>query len=415
MKNKKNIIVFFILILITVIMPNEVLAADKKTLANCKYTLDNDKLSKELLYKSHIEEGKLEKITLDVTVYDDGSIGKKSMYVYFNSTKKEVKVKDLESVVIAGAKQINFDYESKIFNKNGIFYKKYKEKNTCPDLAFYYYDQTSQQNLNIKVYDEGDTFDYGTGGQGTQVSAKVTQGESGTIAKKKYYCEDPRIKPVRDWGDGAKVKITTYEINGKKEFEIEWENNGVKEVRTGTSTNGAVLGPNGNEKIFAFDQKDIDLYWSDKCPKTEMYFLQESATHGITITSTRPKDVFQNGSYDWKDAADDNGFDQLVDITIEDSPMDCEGIFNFEEGGTGWIIQKILNYIRIIGPILVVILSSVDFIQAVFSSDEKAMKKAQSKLITRLICAIVLFLIPTLVNLALHLINGISDPNCGFY
>lgn len=107
--------------------------------------------------------------------------------------------------------------------------------------------------------------------------------------------------------------------------------------------------------------------------------------------------------------------DILAEIDIEDSLIECDGIFGFEEGNVGWLIQKILNYIRIIGPILVVVLSSVDFIQAVFSSDEKAMKKAQSKLTIRLICAIALFLIPTLVNLALHLINGISDPNCGFY
>ena len=39
----------------------------------------------------------------------------------------------------------------------------------------------------------------------------------------------------------------------------------------------------------------------------------------------------------------------------------------------------------------VVLLSAVDFVKAVFSSDDKAIKEAQSKLIIRLIAAIALF------------------------
>ena len=47
------------------------------------------------------------------------------------------------------------------------------------------------------------------------------------------------------------------------------------------------------------------------------------------------------------------------------------------------------------------------------SSDENVFKKAQSRLMIRLIAALALFLVPTLVQLLLGLINGISDPTCG--
>ena len=83
------------------------------------------------------------------------------------------------------------------------------------------------------------------------------------------------------------------------------------------------------------------------------------------------------------------------------------------EGKFGWILQKLLNYIKIAGPILVVLLSAVDFIKAMASSDENVFKKAQSRLMIRLIAALALFLVPTLVQLLLGLINGISDPTCG--
>ena len=83
------------------------------------------------------------------------------------------------------------------------------------------------------------------------------------------------------------------------------------------------------------------------------------------------------------------------------------------EGSFGWLLQKLLNYIKIAGPILVVLLSALDFIKAVASSAEDAFKKAQSRLTIRLIAALALFLVPTFVQLLLGLINGISNPTCG--
>lgn len=84
-----------------------------------------------------------------------------------------------------------------------------------------------------------------------------------------------------------------------------------------------------------------------------------------------------------------------------------------KEGSFGWLLQKLLNYIKIAGPILVVLLSALDFIKAVASSEEDAFKKAQSKLVIRLVAALALFLVPTFVELLLGLINGINDPTCG--
>ena len=83
------------------------------------------------------------------------------------------------------------------------------------------------------------------------------------------------------------------------------------------------------------------------------------------------------------------------------------------EGSFGWLLQKLLNYIKIAGPILVVLLSALDFIKAVASSEEDAFKKAQSRLVIRLVAALALFLVPTFVELLLGLINGINDPTCG--
>lgn len=79
-----------------------------------------------------------------------------------------------------------------------------------------------------------------------------------------------------------------------------------------------------------------------------------------------------------------------------------------KEDSVAWLINEIMNYIKVLGPILVVVLSSVDFIKVIIKSDDEAMAKAQKKLILRLILALLLFLIPTIVNAILG-IFGMSD------
>ena len=105
-----------------------------------------------------------------------------------------------------------------------------------------------------------------------------------------------------------------------------------------------------------------------------------------------------------------------VDIDGLNNELTCEKLFDTdEEGSVAWFLQRILDYIKILGPIAVVLLSAIDFIKAIFASDDDSVKKAQQKLTIRLACALALFLVPTLVELLLGLINGINDPNCGFH
>lgn len=108
----------------------------------------------------------------------------------------------------------------------------------------------------------------------------------------------------------------------------------------------------------------------------------------------------------WENDSDWEQLGEEVDMGDFNNTVDCPDIINMEEGKLGWLLNTILNYIRIIGPVLVVLLSAIDFIKAVLGTDEKAMKEAQNKLIIRLVAAVALFLVPTLVQLLLSFINA---------
>jgi len=76
------------------------------------------------------------------------------------------------------------------------------------------------------------------------------------------------------------------------------------------------------------------------------------------------------------------------------------------------ILKEILNLVKIAGPILALGLGTLDFIKAMASGDaEKEMKSAWTRLITRLIAAILLFLIPIILAFLLDRFLGVTPGN----
>lgn len=76
------------------------------------------------------------------------------------------------------------------------------------------------------------------------------------------------------------------------------------------------------------------------------------------------------------------------------------------------LLQEIFTIIRIATPCLVVILVIKDFAQAVMAQKDDEIKKAQATAVKRLVVGVIIFLIPTVINVILNLIgNNLST--CG--
>ena len=126
-----------------------------------------------------------------------------------------------------------------------------------------------------------------------------------------------------------------------------------------------------------------------------------------------PSNGSSSGSGSSNDSIDID--DLRDDLKSYDKIDDCDSILGStkDEDSVAWLLQQILNYAKIIGPILVAILSSLDFAKAIMASDDENMKKAESKLMIRLILAVALFLIPTLVSVILNIFGITTDQICG--
>ena len=79
----------------------------------------------------------------------------------------------------------------------------------------------------------------------------------------------------------------------------------------------------------------------------------------------------------------------------------------------GWIFF----ILKILIPIIIIIMGSIDFFKAVIASKDKEIKKSMQVLIKRIIAGIIIFLVPTILSFIVKLIDreSIYDENSGTF
>lgn len=107
---------------------------------------------------------------------------------------------------------------------------------------------------------------------------------------------------------------------------------------------------------------------------------------------------------DWLD-----GYDQQQQCTGNDSLL---GSYD-DPDSVAWLLQKVFNYVKLLGPFIVLVMSGIDFAKVIVMGDDEGMKKAQSKLIVRLILAASLFFLPGIITALLEIFGITSSGICG--
>ena len=108
----------------------------------------------------------------------------------------------------------------------------------------------------------------------------------------------------------------------------------------------------------------------------------------------------------WLQAQEDHG------VVFSDGDNSILGSIN-DPNSVAYFLQIIFNWIKLIGPFIVIVMSGIDFAKVVVMGDDDGMKKAQNKLIIRLILAASLFFLPDLIGALLDLFNITSSGICG--
>jgi len=185
-------------------------------------------------------------------------------------------------------------------------------------------------------------------------------------------------------------------------------------------------------EVVAFDTLNSSIFSSSSCPKLGVGYdqVEENGKLKYTIyvspTGLYDETVFNTKQHEGTllKTTGDNIKEEQTPPTEPNEPgeggeigdgmidwgdnvdVTCDGIIGEELLG---FINKIFKWIRIIAPIIVIIMGSVEFAGAVLQDDKDAIKKASNRFVKRLIVAVALFFIPLLIEFLLNIFNEFSS------
>lgn len=234
-----------------------------------------------------------------------------------------------------------------------------------------------------------------------QITKKINEAfekykkENMVIDETKSFEENPFCKKIYPENTLTKEEIFSY---------IEKELNNVPEFK-GKTLPKWVSTSNPYQSIINYFTTGEGIEMLKKC--------QTIATNDKNLSDEEKEDII-------------NGLDENANIFIEDLYEEFENRFNYNftadftglESCLGFLGSKtnhmapayyldmILNIMRYAAIVLTIILSSIDFLKAVIAQDKDMLKKATSNSIKRLILAVLLFFLPTLIDFILSLLGG---------
>lgn len=83
--------------------------------------------------------------------------------------------------------------------------------------------------------------------------------------------------------------------------------------------------------------------------------------------------------------------------------------FCYKTASVWQFVGKALFILKILIPVVIIILASIEFAKAALSSDEKAISKASKKLLQRIIIGISIFFIPLIIKLIFSMVSLVSE------
>ena len=97
----------------------------------------------------------------------------------------------------------------------------------------------------------------------------------------------------------------------------------------------------------------------------------------------------------------------LAEHRLDGQEKECEALFGDpeDEDSFAHLLQIAFTIMKFAGPLLCIIFSCMDFVKVVVSDDKDAMPKTIKRCLTRVVLALVLFFIPTIVNFVFPLLG----------
>ncbi len=172
---------------------------------------------------------------------------------------------------------------------------------------------------------------------------------------------------------------------------------------------------NGLEKIMNNYNEMVEKWQAELDEKKENGTITEEQYNNITKKINEVgTEIEENG----QEALDNiDVIDNKIDLGIVDVDFCSQYDANGNPNHTLLVFQVIgyiLMIIKILVPIILIVLGSIDLGKASLSQDEKALKEAVTKFCKKVLIGLIIFFVPTILDFFLGLVSGVSDVTSDF-
>ncbi len=224
------------------------------------------------------------------------------------------------------------------------------------------------------------------------------------------YCE--RSKTSRNNGYTWHFKF--YTVNGTKKFKV-WTTNGYESSAVESNIEDGV---GVGVTHIQIDESIVDRLYSSNCSNVPLY-LECPYQDNVVLTGTQPGEgtncAYANTNDDDGGNAPTDGhesselhYSSLEKTKPGETEYDCAGLIG---PNVLSFLDVVFKLIRIVGPIIALLLGMYDLFMAMVNGEEDAKKKAIKKLKGRIIAAVLLLVLPYILDILLNLINRVGS-NC---
>ena len=339
---------------------------------------------------------------LDIIYKVNGaSVTNSFIEVTFNNNGEFKNIKENKSHKVGS---YTFDYSSFDYQN---YFNLYRTNKSCPQNIYLSETYGKMQFYETRYAELSDSVTYtfttsNTGGNNGNNNCTNPDADNCETYDKETYLDGP-------------VTIELGRANGREYVTVSTASNTNSEAKYSDGESRPI---NVGSYTYMVMGRDWDaLFIGDSSYASDIYLdevvLGGQNTIHITVEGSETIEEYSQFSSVEESLPPGTGYNDREETgNTEQEPLPVTEIKFCEQNGvrmTFRVIGYVLFIAKILIPLLLIILGTIDFVKATLSSSDKAPQEALGAFARRIIIAIIIFLIPTILNLVLSLVDGASE------